>query len=212
MSASLAGALSGRSPAFWSLLGLKATLVLLLLLPAMNPDWQQYEDKGMHWRILVFPLAGLVIPVLWRAAGSRPPYPYLADALLVLVPLTDALWNTLDAYDRIWWWDDLNHLLNSAVIASALGLWLRRYALGAVVGFTLIFGIGMALAVGWELAEFASSAAGASEAQTYGDTIGDLVLAVVGTAVAATLAAREPRAERAPDSGTPEPAPAVGRV
>ena len=185
-------AVSGRPPAFWSLVGLKAALVVLLLIPALNPDWQQYEDKGMHWRVLGFPLVALVIPVLWRLAGSPPPYPYLADLLLVVVPLTDVLWNTVDAYDRLWWWDDLNHLLNSVVIASAIGLWARRYPLGPVVGFGFVLGIGMTLAVGWELAEYAAGVAGSSELQTYGDTVGDLGLALVGSTFAAALAARQP--------------------
>jgi hypothetical protein len=55
------------------------------------------------------PLAGLVIPVAWWIAGSRPPYPYLADGLIVMIPLNDVIWNTVDAYDGVWWWDDVNH-------------------------------------------------------------------------------------------------------
>jgi glycopeptide antibiotics resistance protein len=212
MSVYLARAVNGRSPAFWSLAAVKAALVGALLLPALYPSWQQYADKGMHWRVLVFPLAGLLLPVLWRTTARRTPYPYLADGLVVLVPLTDALWNTLDAYDRIWWWDDLNHLVNSIVIAAAIGLWLRRFALASAAGFSLVFGIGMALAVGWELAEYASLAAGASEPQTYGDTIGDLTLAVVGTALAAAVAARFTTANPAVDPCEPEPALALSRL
>jgi hypothetical protein len=212
MSAYLEHAVNGRSPAFWSLAAVKAALVVALLLPALKPGWQQYEDKGMHWRVLVFPLVGLLLPVLWRITARRTPYPYLADGLIVLVPVADVLWNTLDAYDRVWWWDDLNHLVNSIVIATALGLWLRRFGFDAVAGFSLVFGIGTALAVGWELAEYASWAAGASEPQTYGDTIGDLTLAVIGTALAAAFAARRPSAKAAVDPCKPEPALAVGRL
>jgi hypothetical protein len=211
MSASLDQPVYGRPPAFWSLAAVKGALVVALLLPALNPGWQQYEDKGMHWRVLVFPLVGLLLPMLWRTTARRTPYPYLADGLVVLVPLTDVLWNTLDAYDRVWWWDDLNHLVNSALIATAIGLWLRRFALDSVAGFSLVFGIGVALAVGWELAEYASWAAGASEPQTYGDTIGDLTLAVVGTALAAAVLARRPNAKQAVDPGEPEPALALSR-
>jgi hypothetical protein len=211
MSAYLEAAVNGRSQAFWSLAAVKAALVVALLLPALNPDWQQYEDKGMHWRVLVFPLVGLILPLLWLRTARQTPYPYLADGLVVLVPLTDVLWNTLDAYDRVWWWDDLNHLVNSIVIATALGLWLRRYAFDSVAGFSLVFGIGMALAVAWELAEYASWAAGASEPQTHGDTIGDLTLAVVGTALAAAFAARRLSARPANEPGEPEPALALGR-
>ena len=108
----------GRLPTpFWVGVGLKAGLVALLLLPLVFPDLEQYDGKGMSWRILVFPLAGVVVPLLWYATGQRRPYPYLADNLLVLPAITDVLWNTLDAYDRVWWWDDVNHLVNSMVLA-----------------------------------------------------------------------------------------------
>jgi hypothetical protein len=129
---------SGRPPWFWSLAGLKTALVLLLLLPAINPGWEQYDDKGMHWRMLAFALAGLLIPALHRATGATAPYPYLADALLITVPLTDVIWNTFHAYDRVWWWDDLTHLLNSIVIATVIGLWLRQHPLGSAVRFLLV--------------------------------------------------------------------------
>jgi hypothetical protein len=189
-------ALDPRPPAFWANIGLKSTLGVLLLLPLANPGWQQYEDKGMLWRIAVFPLAGLIIPVAWRLTGRRPPYPYLADALLVSVPLTDVVWNTFDAYDRIWWWDDLTHLLNSVVIASVIGLWLRRYELGPVVRFFLILGVGTTLGVVWELAEFPTFLNGSDELATaYEDTLGDLTLAFIGSALAAVLVGRQQEPE-----------------
>lgn len=210
MSVYAVGAESGRTPAFWSLVGLKGALVVALLLPLTNPGWQQYDDKGMLWRIIVFPLAGLVIPVLWWVAGSRPRYPYLADGLLVSVPLTDVLWNTFDAYDRVWWWDDLTHLLNQVVIAAVIGLWLRRYSVGPVAGFFLIVGVGMMLAVGWELAEYPTFLNGSDELTTaYEDTLGDLALAFVGSIFAAALASPRPGAERSSDPGGAEAASAL---
>lgn len=206
MSVYAAEGLTGRPPAFWSLIGLKVALVLLLLLPAINPGWQQYEDKGMYWRLLAFPLAGLVIPVLWRVAGSRRPYPYLADGLLVSIPLTDVLWNTFDAYDRVWWWDDLTHLLNSVVIASVIALWLRRYAVGPVVGFFLVVGVAMMLAVGWELAEYPTFLVGSEELTTaYEDTLGDLALAFIGSTLVAAVAMRQLPGELG-EKDEPEPA------
>jgi hypothetical protein len=54
--------------------GLKATLVALLPLPLLRPGLEQYEGKGISWRVLVYPLACLAIPLLWRATGSRRPY------------------------------------------------------------------------------------------------------------------------------------------
>ena len=201
MSVYTAELVTRRAPAFWIVASLKATLVALLLLPLLNAGWEQYDDKGMHWRILVFPLAGLVVPILWRAAGARSPYPHLADALLVTVPLADVLWNTFDAYDRLWWWDDMNHLLNSILIAYAIGLWLTRYPLGPVVRLFLVLGVGMTLAVGWELAEYPTFLNDSPELATaYRDTLGNLRLALIGSAFSAVLAAHW---------GEEEPLPAV---
>lgn len=206
MSVYAAEGLTGRPLAFWSLAGLKAALVLLLLLPAINPGWQQYEDKSMYWRLLAFPFAGLVIPVLWWVAASRRPYPYLADGLLVSIPLTDVLWNTFEAYDRVWWWDDLTHLINSVVIASVIALWLRRYAVGPVVGFFLVVGVAMMLAVGWELAEYPTFLVGSEELTTaYEDTLGDLALALIGSTLVAAVAMRQLPVELG-EQDEPEPA------
>ena len=167
---------------------LKISLLGLLLLPLLKPDLEQYEGKGMSWRILVFPLACVVVPLLWRATGSRGPYPYLAEILLVLLPLTDVLWNTLDTYDRVWGWDKVNHLGNSIIVAAVVGLWASRYPLGPVNRFALALGLGMTLQVLWELAEYASFTAGGSEAQTWGDTVGDLAFDLVGSFVGAGFA------------------------
>lgn len=180
----------GRLPAaLWVGAGLKAGLVGLLLLPLFFPDLEQYEGKGMSWRILVFPLAGLIVPALWRLTGSRQPYPHLADNLLVLPPLTDVVWNTLDAYDRVWWWDDVNHLVNSMLFAAVIGLWAGRYPLSPAVRSGLALGLGMTLQVLWELGEYAVFVANAAEvANAYQDTIGDLALDLVGSLLGAAFA------------------------
>ncbi|HXG77279.1 MAG TPA: hypothetical protein VNJ53_11970 [Gaiellaceae bacterium] len=180
----------GRLPlAFWVGAGLKAGLVLLLLLPLGLPELEQYEGKGMSWRALVFPLAGLIVPVLWRAADARPPYPYLADNLLVLPPITDVLWNTLDAYDRVAWWDDANHLVNSMLFAAVIGLLAGRAPLSAAVRFGLALGLGMTLQVLWELGEYAVFVTELSTVENaYEDTIGDLALDLLGALFGAAFA------------------------
>lgn len=183
----------GRPPAFWVSSGLKATLCGVVLLPAIHPEWQQYSGKGMWWRIVVFPLAGLVIPVAWWITGSRPPYPYLADGLIVMIPLSDVIWNTVDAYDGIWWWDDVNHLVNSFVIAYVIALWLRRYPLGTVARVFLCLGVGMTLAVVWELAEFPTFLKSSDQlVAAYEDTLGDLGLSLIGSSLAALLGVMQP--------------------
>jgi hypothetical protein len=168
---------------------LKLSLVLLLCLPVLMPNLEQYAGKGMSWRILVFPVAALTIPVLWRLTGSRDPYPYLADNLIVLPPLLDVLWNTLDTYDRIEWWDDVNHLTNSAIFAAVIGLWAARYSLGAVNRFALAVGVGMTLQVLWEIGEYLTFLARTdSIADLYADTISDLAFDLAGSVTGAAVA------------------------
>ncbi len=179
----------GKLPtAYWVGVALKTSLVLLLLLPLLQPDMEQYAGKGMSWRILVFPLAALIVPVLWHLTGRRPPYPYLADNLLVVPPLTDVLWNTLDTYERVSWWDDLNHLANSAIFAAVIGLWAARYRLGPVVVCGLAVGLGMTLQVLWEIGEYVTFLAQSADvASLYGDTIGDLTFDLVGSLAGAAF-------------------------
>jgi hypothetical protein len=168
---------------------LKLSLVLLLLIPILSPDMEQYEAKGMSWRVVIFPVAALIIPTLWRLTGARSPYPYLADNLLVIPPLTDVFWNTLDTYDRIWLWDDVNHLVNSAIFAAVIGLWAARYRLGQVAVYGLALGLGMTLQVLWEIGEYLTFLARSSDVTgLYADTIGDLGLDVLGSAAGAAFA------------------------
>ncbi|HEU0248759.1 MAG TPA: hypothetical protein VFR38_16905 [Gaiellaceae bacterium] len=200
----------GAPTAYWVGVVLKGGLVLLLFLPFLRPDLEQYAGKGMSWRILVFPLAALVVPVLWRLTGSRAPYPYLADNLIVLPPLLDVLWNTLDTYDRIPWWDDVNHLANSAIFAAVIGLWASRYALGSVTIFGLALGLGMTLQVLWEIGEYLTFLARSADvADLYADTIGDLSFDLVGSLVGATFAVLAIRS--AGEAAETEPAPALAR-
>ncbi|MGH3084022.1 MAG: hypothetical protein ACRDNP_08175 [Gaiellaceae bacterium] len=61
-----------RPTAFWVGRVLKVSLLGLLLLPLLEPDLEQYEGKGMSWRVLVYPLSCFIVPLLWRFSGSRP--------------------------------------------------------------------------------------------------------------------------------------------
>ena len=176
-------------PAFWLGVALKSLLALLLLLPLFLPDLEQFDGKGMNWRVLVYPLAAVIVPLLWRATGSQPPYPYLADNLIVLPAISDVLWNTLDAYERVGWWDDVNHLVNSVVFAAVIGLWASRYPLSATVRLGLALGLGMTLQVLWELGEYMVFIANATDVpDAYQDTIGDLTLDLVGSLLGAAFA------------------------
>jgi hypothetical protein len=115
----------GKLPvAFWVGVCLKLSLVLLFLVPILHADMEQYEAKGMSWRVVIFPLTALIIPTMWRLTGSRAPYPYLADNLAVIPPLTDVLWNTLDTF--LARSSDIANLSRTPSATSGRTSWARR--------------------------------------------------------------------------------------
>ncbi|MDP9364738.1 MAG: hypothetical protein M3Q10_11030 [Chloroflexota bacterium] len=188
------GASSTRSPLFWANLAVKAALLALLLLAVVRPDLPQFEGKGMATRVLTYPLAALLVPVAWwivgRRRGRAPAYPYAVDILLVLPFLIDTAGNTLDLYDRIEWWDDLNHLVNWGILIAAFGQFLLRLPVGRLPLAGLAVGFGAVTAILWELAEFVAFLRDSPERRTaYTDTLGDLSLGLTGSCLAAFLTA-----------------------
>ena len=168
----------------------KVALAALLLHALLNPDLPQYADKAMQWRVITYLPAVMVIPLAWWLFWRTRPFPVVSDLLFTLAFLIDTLGNALDLYDTIEWWDDLNHFGNWILLAAgfvALG-WparatrLTRVALG--VGF------GAVAAIVWEAFEYVTFVPGSPEAATaYQDTLGDLVLGLLGALVGATIAA-----------------------
>lgn len=168
----------------------KVALFALLLHALLNPDLPQYADKAMQWRVITYPLAVMAIPIAWWLHWRSRPFPVVSDLLFTLAFLIDTLGNALDLYDTIEWWDDLNHFGNWILLAAAfvaLG-WparasrLTRVALG--VGF------GAIAAIAWEAFEYVTFVPGSPEAATaYQDTLGDLVLGLLGGVVGASIAA-----------------------
>src|SRR3982751_5046543 len=95
----------------------KALLIGLLLLAVVRPDLPQFEGKAMTGRAAAYPIAALLVPIVWwllRRRGRGGEYPYAVDILLVLPFLIDVVGNALDLYDSIDWWDDANHFANWA--------------------------------------------------------------------------------------------------
>jgi hypothetical protein len=130
------------------------------------------------------------VPLAWRLSGSRQPYPYAADMLLVAPFLDDVLGNTFDLYDSIDWWDDANHFVNWALLCGALGSVLLRTSLGSLVRFAIVTGFGAAAAILWEIGEYFAFIRGGTELATaYADTLGDEILGLSGAALAGTITA-----------------------
>lgn len=163
-----------------------------------QPDLPQFHGKAMTGRALTYPIAALVVPVIWFLRGRRGSYPHDIDILLVLPFLIDTAGNAADLYDAISWWDDLNHLVNWAILVTGFGQFLRRVGTGALEGFGLAVGFGAVTAILWELGEYVTFIrTNTNELSTaYTDTLGDLALGLTGSVIAATLFAATRRAPR----------------
>lgn len=168
----------------WLDLGLKALFVGLLAFGAFS-GLDQFEGKAFGWRLILYPIAAVIVPIAWKAFGSPSPYPYGADMLLVAPFLIDVLGNALDLYDSISWWDDINHLVNWALLCGALGAVLLRTTLRPLVLFAIVTGFGAAAAILWELGEYFAFIRGGTELATaYTDTLGDEALGLTGSIIA----------------------------
>jgi hypothetical protein len=176
----------------WLDLALKAALFAVLLLAVLFPDSPQFEGKAMTARVIVYPIAVLVVPaVWWLVARRRPtPYPYALDILWTLPFLIDTAGNALDLYDTIHWWDDANHFVNWALLVGAFGQLLLRLPVGRLTTFGLCVGFGALIAILWEFAEYITFIRDSPELETaYTDTLGDLALGLSGSLVAAAITA-----------------------
>ena len=181
-----------RPVAFWIDVAVKAALLGILLLALVRPDLEQFEGKAMTGRALTYPLSVLIVPAAWwivqRRRGRPVDYPYTADILLVLPFLIDTLGNALDLYDSISWWDDVNHLVNWALLTGAFGRLLVRLPVGRLEAFGLALGFGAVTAILWEIGEYYAFIRDSPELATaYQDTLGDLALGCTGSLVAALL-------------------------
>ena len=184
-----------RSPSlvFWLNLALKAALIGLLIFGAFS-GLQQFEGKGYVWRLITYPIAALVVPVVWTALWRKPAYPYPVDLLLTLPFLIDTAGNALDLYDTIEWWDDANHFVNWMLISGAVGAlaWRNRIPRWETMAF--VIGFGATAAILWEVGEYFAFIRHSEELATaYSDTLGDMALGLAGSAVASLIAALIPR-------------------
>jgi hypothetical protein len=161
----------------------------LLVFAVARPDLPQFAGKAMTGRAIGYPVAALVVPAAWWFLGRRrgAPYPFAVDVLVVLPFLIDMAGNAANLYDTVSWWDDLNHLVNWAILVSGFGLLLRG-RLPRLVVAGLAVGFGAVTAVLWEFLEYVTFIRHSSELRTaYTDTLGDLALGLTGSVAAALL-------------------------
>lgn len=171
-------------------LAVKAALVALLVLGAFS-GLERFEGKAMAGRALTYPIAALVVPLVWWLWFRRTRYPYALDILVVAPFLIDTAGNALDLYDTVAWWDDANHVVNWFLLVLGFGQVLLRSRLRAAVVFGLAAGFGAITHILWEIGEyFAFIRDNPDEFRTaYTDTIGDLGLSLLGSVMAAVALA-----------------------
>lgn len=164
--------------------------VAQLAIATFVPGLEQFDGKAFGARLVAYPLMMLIVPAIYvwwaRRQDPVPTTPWAAYAFIWTPFLIDVTGNTLDLYDSVSWWDDVNHFVNWFLLAAGAGLILSRrtelppWALG-----WLTVGIGAMLAIGWELGEWYTFIRHGTELESaYEDTLFDEVLGTLGAGVA----------------------------
>ena len=188
-------------------IGLKALLVGLLVLGATHQGWSRFAGKGFSYRLVLFTLPTLIVPLVWLLRSRRGPYPHLPDLLIVMPFLLDTLGNALNFYNRFDRTDDVLHFSNWIPLVAGLTLLLRRTATPPLVAFACGIGFGAAAILWWEEAEFLIMKSGSVGLHlTYQDTMGDLALSFAGGVVGATVASALANRNRRPHGSLPHDA------
>jgi hypothetical protein len=176
---------------FWAAAVLTLTVVQLAV--GTFGGLEQYDGKGFGYRLAAYPLLMLLIPALWwwRTRNART-LPWGAVALVMSPFLIDVTGNTLDLYDSIDAWDNINHFVNWMLLLWGCGLLLARADVKPrwllVVAIT---GLGAVLAIGWELGEWYTFIRRGTELDgAYEDTLSDELLGTLGAFVAAIIVDR----------------------
>ena len=69
--------------ALWIGVAVKVASIGLLLFGSFS-GLKQFEGKAFVWRLATYPVAALVVPLVWTLRGRQPSYPYADDVLLTL--------------------------------------------------------------------------------------------------------------------------------
>jgi len=174
---------------------LKLSLLGLLVHAVYFSDLPQYKNKAIALRVIFYPLVAMLTYIVWKFASrkNRPlAYPYFVDISLTFVVTFDLLGNTLALYDKITVWDDVMHLLLSIPWVLVAGYLLRGRGYDKWVTAGLVVAYGAVTHIIWEALEYTSFVRShpVESLSAYRDTIGDLLLSLVGTCIGAVIVAR----------------------
>ena len=172
-----------------------AATVAQLAVATFVPGIERFDDKAFGARLAAYPAMMLLVPALWWLAVKRrrpdATPPYVAFALIMLGFLVDTTGNSLDLYDSLVWWDDLNHFVNWFFLLSGIGLIIARDLRPRWAQLLLVAGLGCLLALGWEIGEWYTFIRHGTELDTaYEDTLADMTLGSWGAFLAALVVTR----------------------
>lgn len=173
----------------WTDVALKAVLVVLLAFSVTHIEWEQFADKAMTARAVLYPLLVALPALVWLLRGHRRRsgrYPAAAAALWTVPFVVDVGGNALNLYDTVGHFDDACHLLNWAMLSGAVGvLLLHGSTLSPGLLLALCTGFGATTAILWEIGEYGAFILDTPEQLTaYRDTLGDLTLGLTGSLLA----------------------------
>lgn len=165
-----------------------------LLVAEYVPGIDRFADKAFGARLVAYPLLMLLAPAVWwlhaRRRDARETPPWGAFSLVMAPFLVDVTGNSLDLYDAVVWWDDLNHFANWLLLCAGIGLLVGGRVRPDWALVALVTGLGAVLAIGWELGEWFTFIRHGTELDTaYEDTLADEALGTLGALVAGLLVA-----------------------
>ncbi len=158
----------------------------------------QFADKGFGYRLIIYPVLMLLVPVIWwlrhRQALLRD-LPWIAFSLIGAPFLIDVSGNTVGLYDSVDVWDNVNHFFNWALLLGGIGLLIARLDVRPRwVLVAVITGLGSILAVVWEIGEWWTFIRRGTELDgAYEDTLSDEFLGTLGALAAALVVERVSR-------------------
>lgn len=123
------------------------------------------------------------------------PLPWVLVALTAVVTVLHSMGILLRAYDLVWWWDILTHMMATSVIAVAANLVITvrgRMAMPSSlpIKYVPLISLGLVIVLGmlWETVEFAADVFLAQHTQySLDDTAIDLSVDILGGALVAVL-------------------------
>lgn len=154
---------------------IKAVIIALAVDAFINSGSPRFSGKAMRVRAIGYAGALALVPVAWRVAGRRQPYPHALDLAVALPLLADAGGNAIGIYQRAHV-DDAIHFANGALLTAVAGAVVSPRARTSWEAAGAATAIGVSAAAAWEIAEWVASKFGATGMDlTYDDTMADLI-------------------------------------